>query len=159
GVLSEIRVKTGDTVEVGALLASIAEGAGAKKGNGTEPAPLAAKPVAAPVPKAEAKPAAAAKPTTPSTEQVAPPSVRRIAAEGGLDTSKIAGTGKDGRLTKADALAALEKMAEAPSAPAPAPRLRGEAEGQPREERVRMTRLRQTIATRLKEAQDTAAML
>jgi len=168
GILSQINVKTGDTVEVGALLASIAEGGvGAKKGNGAEaaakPAPAAANP--APAPKMEAKPAAAPapaapKPAAPPAEQVAPPSVRRIAAETGLDTSKIAGTGKAGRLTKADALAALEKMAEAPSAPAPSPRLRGEGgdEG-PREERVRMTRLRQTIATRLKEAQDTAAML
>jgi 2-oxoglutarate dehydrogenase E2 component (dihydrolipoamide succinyltransferase) len=84
------------------------------------------------------------------------PSVRRIATETGLDASAIAGTGKDGRVTKGDALAALEARANAPVAVAPpsAPRTVSE-----REERVKMTRLRQTIARRLKEAQNTAAML
>jgi 2-oxoglutarate dehydrogenase E2 component (dihydrolipoamide succinyltransferase) len=82
--------------------------------------------------------------------------VRRIAAETGLDASAIAGTGKDGRVTKGDALAALEARANAPVAVAApsAPRPLSE-----REERVKMTRLRQTIARRLKEAQNTAAML
>jgi 2-oxoglutarate dehydrogenase E2 component (dihydrolipoamide succinyltransferase) len=87
------------------------------------------------------------------------PSVQRIVAENQLDAASIAGTGKDGRITKGDALAALEARAaepvprpaaKAPAAPRP---------DQPREERVRMTRLRQTIARRLKEAQETAAML
>ncbi len=96
------------------------------------------------------------KTAAPEPENV-PPSVRRIAAEGAIDLTKIQGTGKDGRLTKADALAALTQSAAAAPQPvkAPsAPRPTGD-----REERVRMTRLRQTIATRLKEAQNTAAML
>jgi 2-oxoglutarate dehydrogenase E2 component (dihydrolipoamide succinyltransferase) len=86
----------------------------------------------------------------------APPSVQRIAAEGGIDVSGLSGTGKDGRLTKSDAIAIIEARAKtpAPQAPAAPPRVLG-----PREERVHMTRLRQTIARRLKEAQNTAAML
>jgi 2-oxoglutarate dehydrogenase E2 component (dihydrolipoamide succinyltransferase) len=83
------------------------------------------------------------------------PSVQRIAAETGLDTGKIAGTGKDGRITKGDALAALEERS-APAAPAVAAAPRP---AQAREERVKMTRLRQTVARRLKEAQNNAAML
>jgi 2-oxoglutarate dehydrogenase E2 component (dihydrolipoamide succinyltransferase) len=83
------------------------------------------------------------------------PSVQRIATETGLDTSKVAGTGKDGRITKGDALAALE----ATPAAAPAPVAAGPRPLAEREERVKMTRLRQTVARRLKEAQNTAAML
>src|SRR6185436_3701700 len=83
-------------------------------------------------------------------------SAQRVAAENKLDPAAIAGTGKDGRVTKGDALAALEARAKAPAqAPPPsAPRSIHE-----REERVKMTRLRQTIARRLKEAQNAAAML
>ena len=83
------------------------------------------------------------------------PSVQRIVSETGLDPSKIAGQGRDGRITKGDALAALEARASTPAAPPPA--LARELHD--REERVRMTRLRQTIARRLKEAQTAAAML
>jgi 2-oxoglutarate dehydrogenase E2 component (dihydrolipoamide succinyltransferase) len=84
------------------------------------------------------------------------PSAQRVVAESKLDASAIAGTGKDGRITKGDALAALDARAKAPT-PAPAPSAPREVHE--REERVRMTRLRQTIARRLKEAQNNAAML
>ncbi|MBU2151645.1 MAG: 2-oxoglutarate dehydrogenase complex dihydrolipoyllysine-residue succinyltransferase, partial [Alphaproteobacteria bacterium] len=89
-------------------------------------------------------------------EPVLAPSAQRVVAENKLDAGAIAGTGKDGRVTKGDALAALEARASAPTAPAApvAPRAIHE-----REERVKMTRLRQTIARRLKEAQNAAAML
>ncbi len=94
------------------------------------------------------------------------PAVRRVVLEHQLDPSKIKGTGKDGRLTKDDVLAAAAKAqkgspasAPAAAAPAPAPAPAAASTGERREERVRMTRLRQTIASRLKEAQNTAAML
>ena len=87
---------------------------------------------------------------------IAAPSAQRVAAENNLDMSKIAGSGKDGRITKGDALAALEARSSAPAA-APVPAAPREIHA--REERVRMTRLRQTIARRLKEAQNSAAML
>ena len=142
GVLSEIAAEEGATVEPGALLGKITEGAVA-----TAPKPVAA-------PKAEsAKPAPVAKV---AAEPVLAPSAQRIAAENNLSPDAIPGTGKDGRVTKGDALAALEARAKAPvlaTAPAP-PRAIHE-----REERVKMTRLRQTIARRLKEAQNAAAML
>jgi 2-oxoglutarate dehydrogenase E2 component (dihydrolipoamide succinyltransferase) len=147
GVLSEIRVKTGDTVEVGALLASIAEG------SATPGISVKAKSA-----KAQAAIASAGSTTAAAAKQqpALPPSVRRIAAENAIDLNRVAGTGKDGRLTKADALAALAARAGIKPAARPpaAPRAPHE-----REERVRMSRLRQTIAARLKEAQDTAAML
>lgn len=140
GVLTEIVAAEGDTVLPGALLGRVTAGAAAS--------PSAPAPVAAPVPAAAPAAVAAAAPVAPS--------VRRIAAETGLDTSTVAGSGKDGRVTKGDALAALEARAAAPAvAAAPsAPRPVHE-----REDRVKMTRLRQTIARRLKEAQNTAAML
>ncbi len=142
GVLTEIVAAEGDTVLPGALLGRVTAGAAASP---SAPAPA---PVAAPAPVPAPAPVAAAAPVAPS--------VRRIAAETGLDTSTVAGSGKDGRVTKGDALAALEARAAAPAvAAAPsAPRPVHE-----REDRVKMTRLRQTIARRLKEAQNTAAML
>ncbi|MDZ7626973.1 MAG: 2-oxoglutarate dehydrogenase complex dihydrolipoyllysine-residue succinyltransferase [Parvularculaceae bacterium] len=138
GVLSEITAKAGDTVGLDAVLGRIGEGNGAAK-----PATKADKPAA----KAEA-----AKPA-PKPEAPLSPAPRRVVAEAGLDPASIAGTGKDGRVTKGDALEAAAPKAKAPEAPR-APREPG-----PREERVKMTRLRQTIARRLKEAQETAAML
>jgi 2-oxoglutarate dehydrogenase E2 component (dihydrolipoamide succinyltransferase) len=142
GVLTQIAAAEGDTVLPGALLGRVTAGAEASP-SAPAPAPVAA-PVAAPAP----GPVATAAPVAPS--------VRRIAAETGLDTITVAGSGKDGRVTKGDALAALEARAAAPAAAAApsAPRPVHE-----REERVKMTRLRQTIARRLKEAQHTAAML
>ena len=163
GVLSEIKAKDGDTVAVGALLGSIAEGAGGAKATpkaapAKTTAPAEAAKTAA---SASAKPAAA----TPSPKKVSgdipqPPAVRRLAAESGVDPAALAGSGKDGRVTKGDMLAAI---AAGPSiAPASAPavaRAPSPPDDAAREERVRMTRLRQTIARRLKDAQNTAAML
>ncbi|MEW5683696.1 MAG: 2-oxoglutarate dehydrogenase complex dihydrolipoyllysine-residue succinyltransferase [Pseudomonadota bacterium] len=147
GVLAEITAEEGATVEPGAVLGKITEGAAAAA---APAAPKAEAPKPAPAP--AAAPAAA-----PKAEPVLAPSAQRIAAENNLNPAAIAGTGKDGRVTKGDALAALEARASAPaaapSAPA-APRAIHE-----REERVKMTRLRQTIARRLKEAQNNAAML
>jgi len=155
GVLSEIAANDGETVTPGALLGRVSEGAAAAA---PTPAPAPAKaPEPAPAPAPAPQPAPAPAPA-PQAEAAKPlsPSVQRIVTETGLDPKAVAGTGKDGRITKGDALAALETRANQP-APAPAP-----AAPRPvheREERVRMTRLRQTIARRLKEAQNSAAML
>ncbi len=146
GVLQDIAAAEGATVTPGQVLGVVsAGGAPAAK-----PAPAAA---AAPPPKAEA-PKPAPVPAVPPAQPLAP-SVQRIAAETGLDTSKVAGTGKDGRITKGDALAALEERTAPPSPVVAA----GPRPIHDREERVKMTRLRQTVARRLKEAQNTAAML
>jgi 2-oxoglutarate dehydrogenase E2 component (dihydrolipoamide succinyltransferase) len=149
GAIESIAAQAGATVTVGALLGAIAEG----KAGSAKPA------AAAPAPKAEApKPAAAPAPAAPKTDAPAMPSAQRIAAETGLSTASVAGTGKDGRVTKGDMLGALAARGSAPAAAAPAapagPRHQAE-----REERVPMTRLRKTIALRLKESQNTAAML
>jgi 2-oxoglutarate dehydrogenase E2 component (dihydrolipoamide succinyltransferase) len=100
----------------------------------------------------------------PQAEMPLAPSVRKLAAESGIDAATVAGSGKDGRVTKGDMLAAIERAAAAPvpiSQPAAAVQARAPPppEDAAREERVRMTRLRATIARRLKEAQNTAAML
>ncbi|MEI7600489.1 MAG: 2-oxoglutarate dehydrogenase complex dihydrolipoyllysine-residue succinyltransferase [Aestuariivirga sp.] len=144
GKLSSISAEPGVTVNVGALLGMIEEGAA-----GSAPAKAAEAPK-----KAEA-PAKAA-------EQTLSPAVRKMVEENKIDTAAVAGTGKDGRLTKGDVIAHLEKpAAEAkplviPAAAAPAARAPSDAS---REERVKMSRLRLTIARRLKDAQNTAAML
>jgi len=152
GVLGEIAAKDGDTVAVGALLGLINDGAA-----GARPASASAKPTAM---------AAAPAPATKAPPADAPlaPSVRRLSAESGIDAATVPGSGKDGRVTKGDMLAAIEKAAAAPtpiSQPAAAVQVRAPspADDAAREERVRMTRLRQTIARRLKEVQNTAAML
>ncbi|MGH8264002.1 MAG: 2-oxo acid dehydrogenase subunit E2, partial [Steroidobacteraceae bacterium] len=147
GTLDEIRVKQGQSVQVGTVLGAVREGAGAAKPTAKAEAPKAA-------PTAPAKPAPQMKAPTPPP----PPSVRRIAEEEKLDTSKISGTGKHGQLTKADAIAALEARAKAPK-PQPAVKPSGPRPQAAREERVAMSRLRKTIATRLKESQNVAAQL
>ncbi|MDR6530694.1 2-oxoglutarate dehydrogenase E2 component (dihydrolipoamide succinyltransferase) [Caulobacter rhizosphaerae] len=156
GVLASISAEEGATVVPGTVLGVVTEG-GAATAAPAAPAPKAA-PAPAPAPTPAPAPVAAAPAPAPAPAVAAPvsPAPARVAAENNLDLSKVAGTGKDGRVTKGDALAALEARANAPApvaAPA-APRPIHE-----REERVKMTRLRQTIARRLKEAQNNAAML
>ncbi len=164
GKLAEIKAPAGTTVEVGAVLGVIAEGEAA----GAAPAAPAAAPAAVPAPKPTA-PAPAVAPAAASSSGKAPevlaPSVRKIVSEENLNVSGAAGTGKDGRLTKADAQALAEiamatrKAASTPGAPAPAAAPATPRPPHEREERVRMSRLRKRIAERLKQAQNTAAML
>jgi 2-oxoglutarate dehydrogenase E2 component (dihydrolipoamide succinyltransferase) len=164
GVLTDVAVKDGDTVAVGALLGAIKEGAGAAATK-TPAKAAAAAPQAAPPPPPKPAPAAAPAPAKAvSADMPLAPSVRRIAAETGVDPSAVPGTGKDGRVTKGDMLAAIERAAAQPTpvaTPAASVQMRAPsaADDAAREERVRMTRLRQTIARRLKDAQNTAAML
>ncbi len=155
GVMGEHAVKVGDTVQVGALLATVdAGGSAPAKTEAATPAATAT-PAAAPAPAPAAAPAADESSDSPAALS---PSVRRAVLEHGLDPATIKGTGKDGRITKEDvaAAAANKSSAPAPAAAAPAAAPAGSAR---KEERVKMTRLRQTIAKRLKEAQNTAAML
>src|SRR5438552_2616962 len=169
GALQSIAVKTGETVQVGSLLGTIAEGAAAKTADAPAPPPSRARSTASrstsPTLRAgEEKPgrqsAAAEKPSTPAANDDAlMPSVRRIAEETGLRPSEVSGAGKDSRVTKGDMLAALEaRAAERAAAPVevspPTPRLRAD-----REERVPMSRLKRTMALRLKESQNIAAQL
>jgi 2-oxoglutarate dehydrogenase E2 component (dihydrolipoamide succinyltransferase) len=154
GTLGEIAAKDGDTVAVGALLGLITDGA------------AGAKPAAAAAPAKAAAPAAAAPaaPKAPPSDAPLAPSVRKLSSESGIDASTVPGSGKDGRVTKGDMLAAIEKAASAPTPvnqPAAAVQVRAPspADDAAREERVKMTRLRQTIARRLKDVQNTAAML
>ncbi|MBY6202167.1 2-oxoglutarate dehydrogenase complex dihydrolipoyllysine-residue succinyltransferase [Maritalea mobilis] len=149
GVLSEILAGEGDTVEAGGKLAILTAGEGA----------AASAPAAAPAPQA----AAPASSTGKDVEDA--PSAKKLMAEKGIDPANVQGTGKDGRIMKEDvmkaasgAAAAVTAAAPAP-APAAAPRAPSPAEDAAREERVKMTRLRQTIARRLKDAQNTAAIL
>jgi 2-oxoglutarate dehydrogenase E2 component (dihydrolipoamide succinyltransferase) len=172
GVLSEIAAKNGDTVAVGALLGAIAPGAGAAAPQAAAAPPAAAAPAATTAPSPPpAAPATAPAPPAPSApakvvaaDAPPAPSVRRLAGESGVEPTTVAGTGKDGRVTKGDMLAAIERAAMSP-VPVPQPaasvqvRAPSPADDAAREERVRMTRLRQTIARRLKDAQNTAAML
>jgi 2-oxoglutarate dehydrogenase E2 component (dihydrolipoamide succinyltransferase) len=171
GVLTDVAVKDGDTVAVGALLGAIKEGPGAVPAGRPDQKTERAKAIDAgpeqPKPREEApsppkpKPAAAA---AAAADMPLAPSVRKIAAETGIDAAAVPGTGKDGRVTKGDMLAAIERAAAQPTPVAqPAAAVQARAPSPPddaaREERVRMTRLRQTIARRLKDAQNTAAML
>ncbi len=157
GVLEALAAKDGDTVGVGALLGTIATDGAAAAPAKAEPA----KPAKAEAPKAEAPKTAPAKAVAADANG---PAVAKLAAESGVDTAAVAGTGKDGRVTKGDLISAIATGAAAPAAaPAPAPavtvRAPVAADDASREERVRMTKLRQTIARRLKDAQNTAAML
>jgi 2-oxoglutarate dehydrogenase E2 component (dihydrolipoamide succinyltransferase) len=159
GVLGAVAAKDGDTVAVGAVLGRIEEGAGAPTSR-AQPAKAAAANAPAPPP-----PATPPAPTAaPPSDAPPAPSVRRLSAESGIDAATVAGTGKDGRVTKGDMLAAIERAAAQPTpVAATAATVQVRAPTPPddaaREERVRMTRLRQTIARRLKDAQNTAAML
>jgi 2-oxoglutarate dehydrogenase E2 component (dihydrolipoamide succinyltransferase) len=164
GTMGEQRFKVGDTVAVGAVIATIEAGGAAAAAKPELPA-------SSPVnPKGPGESMEPKEEEGDGSNLTLSPAVRRIVLEHHLDPSKIKGTGKDGRLTKDDVLAAAEGEKPQPvpepappavsppaaaAAPAPAPRQAGER----REERVRMTRLRQTVARRLKEAQNTAAML
>ncbi|MBP2562805.1 2-oxoglutarate dehydrogenase E2 component (dihydrolipoamide succinyltransferase) [Neorhizobium galegae] len=162
GVLTEIVAANGETVGLGALLGQIDAAAA-----GTATAAPAAKP-------AEAAPAKAAEPAAPApvaavasasaaaTSMPPAPAAAKIAADNNISTADIDGSGKRGQVLKGDVIAAVAKgisaPAAAPAAPA-APRPVSSADDASREERVKMTRLRQTIARRLKDAQNTAAML
>lgn len=150
GVLAEFTVELGETVEVGAVIARVEEGA---EGKASKPAPAAAK---------ESAPAPAEMAESGDAPTMSP-AVRRAVLEHGVDPTTIKGTGKDGRLTKEDVLAAAKsKSSGAAPAPAPTPSASpapAAVKGERREERVKMTRMRQTIAKRLKGAQEEAALL
>jgi 2-oxoglutarate dehydrogenase E2 component (dihydrolipoamide succinyltransferase) len=168
GTLGDIVAKDGETVGPGARLGSIVEGSG----TAAAPPPKA-EAAPAPAPKADAgqtpaatkaeaprPPAAPAAPPKPLPAGANGPAVGRIAAESGIDPARVAGTGKDGRVTKGDMLGAVARGITQPASPAPATaRAPAAPDDASREERVRMTKLRQTIARRLKDAQNTAAML
>ncbi len=150
GVISKISHEEGSTVEAGAVLGEIAEGASAG---------------AAPAPKAEAPKAAtsvAATAATPASAEKLSPAVQKMTADNKINPADVSGTGKDGRVTKGDVIAHMEApkvpVASAQKAAPVAAPVVARAAG-PREEKVKMTRLRQKIAERLKEAQNTAAML
>ncbi len=183
GVLSAISANPGDTVNVGALIGAIGEGEAAPAPKAAEPAkPAEAPKAAAPAP----APAPAAAPATNGNTPAPAPAAQKLMAEKGIDASEVNGSGKRGQVLKEDVLAAMNKplaapaiatgtaaMAPAPAAPraaqpapaaappaAPAaPRAPVAQADEAREERVKMTRLRATIARRLKDAQNTAAML
>jgi 2-oxoglutarate dehydrogenase E2 component (dihydrolipoamide succinyltransferase) len=192
GVLTETLVKEGDTVAVGAVIARIDENATATAGASAPATEAAAASPAKEAAEATTNPAGAGEnpqlrgsehaPAAPAGEGdeaivTLSPAVRRAVLEHHVDPSKIRGTGKDGRLTKDDVLAAAQaqqggpvhepearapapQQPSAPAAPAPAAQPVAKAQtGERHEERVKMTRLRQTIAHRLKEAQNTAALL
>ncbi|SKB69863.1 2-oxoglutarate dehydrogenase complex dihydrolipoyllysine-residue succinyltransferase [Sphingopyxis flava] len=155
GVMGQQVAAVGDTVNVGAVIATIEAGEGKPAAAAPSPASAAKAEAAAPAPAATGEAA--------DTVPTLSPAVRRLVLEHGLDPSKIKGTGKDGRLTKEDVLAAAnaapDASAAAPASAAAAPTPAASGSPGRREERVKMTRMRQTIAKRLKSAQDTAAML
>jgi 2-oxoglutarate dehydrogenase E2 component (dihydrolipoamide succinyltransferase) len=170
GTLSEIAAKEGDTVELNALLGTISEGAGAAKSAAAPAKAEATKPEAV----AQAAGAAGASTTKEAAEKSATiagdssleerksppaPSAAKLLAENNLSTDQVSGSGKRGQVLKGDVLDAINKGVSAPVAAPAAPRVASSATDESREERVRMTKLRQTIARRLKEAQSAAAML
>jgi len=160
GVLADIVAKEGDTVGVDALLALVEEGAAPTAKPAAKTAPASAP---APAPAAVSTPAAVPAPVAASSAAAAvlSPAVRKLVEENNLNPAAISGTGKDGRLTKADVQKAIAsgsaKMAAPAASSSPAPA--GPRTSDAREERVPMSRLRRMIASRLKEAQNTAAML
>jgi len=175
GVLADIAAKDGETVAVGALLGQIQDGAPSKTSAAPLGRPDQKTDTTAPINAAEEEPRPRAQPKPepkpeskpePKPAGAAPlaPSVRKLSAESGMDAATVPGSGKDGRVTKGDMLAAIERAAAQPTPvaqPAAAVQARAPspADDAAREERVKMTRLRQTIARRLKDAQNAAAML
>ncbi len=163
GVLKEIKVQTGSNVEVGAVLGSIGAGNGGATGNGAAAkaeAPKKEEPKKVEAPKAQQ---AASKPVSndaggKAADSFLSPAVRKLVDDNKVNPADVQGTGKDGRLTKGDVLEALNAPKQAPAAKAPA-QPSGPRTNADREERVKMTRLRARIAERLKEAQNTAAIL
>ncbi|AGB72727.1 MULTISPECIES: 2-oxoglutarate dehydrogenase complex dihydrolipoyllysine-residue succinyltransferase [Rhizobium] len=157
GTLSEIVAQAGETVGLGALLGQISAGNGAA----AAPAQAAAPAAAAPAP-AAAAPVAAPAASAPASSMPPAPAAGKLLAENNLSADQVEGSGKRGQVLKGDVIAAVAKAASAPAA-APATPVAARAptavEDVSREERVKMTRLRQTIAKRLKDAQNTAAML
>jgi 2-oxoglutarate dehydrogenase E2 component (dihydrolipoamide succinyltransferase) len=148
GVMGAYAVEEGATVNVGAVIGMIETGSGA--------------PAAAAAPAPAAAPAAAAVEPVVSTDAgdlPLSPAVRRLVLELGIDPSKVKGSGKDGRLTREDVLAAAKGGAPETAPAAPVASAAPAVAGERREERVKMSRLRQTIAKRLKDAQNTAALL
>ena len=168
GTLGDISAKTGATVAVGAILGSIKEGVGAAPKVTAAGSPQGRPDIkttsTTPINAAEEEPQLKKPaPASGATNTTQPPSVKKIAAESGVDPANVQGSGKHGQVLKGDMLAAIERSASQPTpvaaqqpvqmrAPSP-------ADDASREERVPMTRLRQTIARRLKDAQNTAAML
>ena len=154
GTIAGLAVEEGASVQVGGVLCHIEAGAG-----GTAPKPAAAPAPAAPKPVAAPTPAPAAAAPAGANLAASGPAARKLAEEKGVAAAAIQPTGKDGRATKEDVLAAISSISVAP-APAAKPAVSaGPRPKADREERVKMTRLRRTIANRLKEAQNTAAML
>ncbi len=179
GILEAINANPGDTVNVGALIGAISEGGAAAKPADAKAKPAAAKPAAEPAPAAKSAPA------QPANGGMSPsPSAAKLMAENGIAVGSVAGSGKRGQVLKEDVLASVQRAAPAtapaaptpepkpasapktearPQSPAPAPvqapRAPVAVDDEAREERQRMTRLRATIARRLKDAQNTAAML
>ena len=165
GVLDAIQAQEGAEVEVGSVLATMEAGAAPAKAPqvaanpsaGVNPPPAPRGPVSRPATQSPE----ATKPAPPETAKPAPahapmPSAGKMMEERGLQSAQLDGTGKDGRITKGDVLDFLSRPAASPTA---APAARAPRDAQPGEERVKMTRLRRTIAQRLKDAQNTAAML
>jgi 2-oxoglutarate dehydrogenase E2 component (dihydrolipoamide succinyltransferase) len=170
GVLAEIKVEKGTTVAVGALLGAIKEGASGNAALSSAPASAPAAAVAVAAPPVKASPAAAAPVAAAAAPTSMPPSpaARKALEEAGLNSADVAGSGKRGQVLKEDVVNAVARPAPAAapvayaSVPALAPqqlRVPSAPNDAAREERVKMTRLRQTIARRLKDAQNSAAML
>ena len=163
GVMGQLAVAEGDTVNVGAVIAQIEEG----KAPVDTATPKVEDRTSVGQAEAAAPPEPAAAPADDQGPVTLSPAVRRAVLEHGVDPSRIHGSGRDGRITKDDVLAAAKQKAPVPqptpaAAPQPvaaAPRPPADLGAGRHEERVRMTRLRQTIASRLKEAQNSAAIL
>ncbi|MFQ6547651.1 2-oxoglutarate dehydrogenase complex dihydrolipoyllysine-residue succinyltransferase [Aestuariibius sp. 2305UL40-4] len=148
GTLTEILAKEGETVAAGGKLAVMTRGAGHSESVGTPKTTMEAN-----------TPAQTQTPDKGRSDVEDAPSAQKLMAEKNLSRDAVTATGRDGRVMKGDVLKALSEPPKQAEAPAPAPRAPVAAEDEAQEERVKMTRLRQTIARRLKEAQNTAAML